>query len=82
MAWSHIILPKEEEVQVEADHDSPTVTGKAEALPFFATCVRISGDSYPNLCALRNASAVSIHDAAAAFVKLDEGDFRYVLDEI
>jgi 6-phosphofructokinase 1 len=82
MASSHIILPKEEEVQVEADHDSPAATGKAAALPFSATCVRISRDSYPNLRALRNASAVSIHDDDAAFVKLDEGDFGYVLDDV
>lgn len=94
MASSHIILPKEEEVEVEADHDSPAqrpfqapageaapATGKA-ALPFSATCVRISRDSYPNLRALRNASAVSIHDDDAAFVKLDEGDYGYVLDDV
>ncbi|GJN17733.1 hypothetical protein PR202_gb04828 [Eleusine coracana subsp. coracana] len=94
MASSHIILPKEEEVQVEADHDSPAqrpfqapageaapANGKA-ALPFSATCVRISRDSYPNLRALRNASSASIHDDDAAFVKLDEGDFGYVLDDV
>jgi 6-phosphofructokinase 1 len=98
MASSHIILPKEEEeeMQVEADHNSPAqqpfqapageavpaATGKAASLPFSATCVRISRDSYPNLRALRNASAVSIHDDDAAFVKLDEGDFGYVLDDV
>uniref|UniRef100_A0A0A9FE87 6-phosphofructokinase n=1 Tax=Arundo donax TaxID=35708 RepID=A0A0A9FE87_ARUDO len=94
MASSHIILPKEEEaaeaglgVAVESDHDSPAQRpfhegpGKA-ALPFSATCVRISRDSYPNLRALRNASAVRIHDDDAAFVKVEEGDYGYVLDDV
>ncbi|RLM92277.1 6-phosphofructokinase isoform X2 [Panicum miliaceum] len=97
MASSHIILPKEEEeegaeaglgVAVEADHDSPAqrpfqehAPGKA-ALPFSATCVRISRDSYPNLRALRNASALDLHDDDAAFVKLEEGDYGYVLDDV
>jgi 6-phosphofructokinase 1 len=97
MASSHIILPKEEEeegaeaglgVAVEADHDSPAqrpfqehAPGKP-ALPFSATCVRISRDSYPNLRALRNASALDLHDDDAAFVKLEEGDYGYVLDDV
>ncbi|KAJ1285303.1 hypothetical protein BS78_03G269800 [Paspalum vaginatum] len=95
MASSHIILPKEEGeeaglgVAMEADHDSPAqrpyqeqaAPGKA-ALPFSATCVRISRDSYPNLRALRNASAVDLHDDDAAFVKLEEGDYGYVLDDV
>jgi 6-phosphofructokinase 1 len=51
-------------------------------LPFSATCVRISRDSYPNLRALRNASAASLPDDDAAFVKLDEGDYGYVLDDV
>ncbi|KAG2591512.1 hypothetical protein PVAP13_5NG486000 [Panicum virgatum] len=73
---------------VEADHDSPAqlplqdhAPGKA-ALPFSATCVRISRDSYPNLRALRNASALNLHDDDAAFVKLEEGDYGYVLDDV
>ena len=73
---------------VEADHDSPAqlplqdhAPGKA-ALPFSATCVRISRDSYPNLRALRNASALDLHDDDAAFVKLEEGDYGYVLDDV
>lgn len=98
MASSHIILPKEEEeeaaaeaglgVAVEADHDSPAqrpfqerAPGKA-ALPFSATCVRISRDSYPNLRALRNASVLDLHEDDAAFVKLEEGDYGYVLDDV
>nr|CAB3478239.1 unnamed protein product [Digitaria exilis] len=97
MASSHIILPKEEEeaaaeaglgVAVEADHDSPAqrpfqepAPGKA-ALPFSATCVRISRDSYPNLRALRNASALDLHEDDAAFVKVEEGDYGYVLDDV
>ncbi|CAO2166322.1 unnamed protein product [Urochloa humidicola] len=95
MASSHIILPKEDEVEVEGDHDSPATpalpyqaqeevgpAGKKPALPFSATCVRISRDSYPNLRALRNASSATLHDEDAAFVKLDEGDFGYVLDDV
>ncbi|GJN14992.1 hypothetical protein PR202_gb01876 [Eleusine coracana subsp. coracana] len=50
------------------------------ALPFSASCVRISRDSYPNLRALRNASSVSLADAA--YVKISEGDFGYVLDDV
>lgn len=75
-------------VAVEADHDSPAqrpyqeqAPGKA-ALPFSATCVRISRDSYPNLRALRNASAMALHEDDAAFVKLEEGDYGYVLDDV
>lgn len=90
---SHIILPKEEEeeeglgVAVEADHDSPEppryqAEPVPKALPFSATCVRISRDSYPNLRALRNASAVSLRDDDADFVKLEEGDYGYVLDDV
>ncbi|CAO2182954.1 unnamed protein product [Urochloa humidicola] len=95
MASSHIILPKEDEVEVEGDHDSPATparpyqaqeevgpAGKKAALPFSATCVRISRDSYPNLRALRNASSATLHDEDAAFVKLEEGDFGYVLDDV
>lgn len=98
MVSSHIILPKEEEEEaaaavaeaglgaaVEADHDhrryQEQAPGKA-ALPFSATCVRISRDSYPNLRALRNASTMSLHDDDAAFVKLEEGDYGYVLDDV
>lgn len=70
---------------VEADHDHRPYQeqgpGKA-ALPFSATCVRISRDSYPNLRALRNASTMSLHDDDAAFVKLEEGDYGYVLDDV
>ncbi|KAI5000308.1 hypothetical protein ZWY2020_004897 [Hordeum vulgare] len=90
---SHIILPKEEEeeglaVAVEADHDSPEppryrhLQPAQKALPFSATCVRISRDSYPNLRALRNASATSLRDDDAAFAKLDAGDYGYVLDDV
>ncbi|KAM3351178.1 hypothetical protein ACQJBY_023280 [Aegilops geniculata] len=95
---SHIILPKEEEeeeeveeglgVAVEADHDSPEppryrhLQPPQKALPFSATCVRISRDSYPNLRALRNASATTLRDDDAAFAKLDEGDYGYVLDDV
>ncbi|VAH79370.1 unnamed protein product [Triticum turgidum subsp. durum] len=93
---SHIILPKEEEeeveeglgVAVEADHDSPEppryrhLQPAQKALPFSATCVRISRDSYPNLRALRNASATSLRDDDDAFAKLDEGDYGYVLDDV
>ncbi|NP_001147854.1 6-phosphofructokinase isoform 2 [Zea mays] len=70
---------------VEADHDHRPYQeqgpGKA-ALPFSATCVRISRDSYPNLRALRNASTMTLHDDDAAFVKLEEGDYGYVLDDV
>lgn len=91
---SHIILPKEEEaalgVAVEEDHDSPAAPGYqhqqgppvAKALPFSATCVRISRDSYPNLRALRNASAMSLPDDDAAYAKLEEGDYGYLLDDV
>uniref|UniRef100_A0A0E0JIG0 ATP-dependent 6-phosphofructokinase n=2 Tax=Oryza punctata TaxID=4537 RepID=A0A0E0JIG0_ORYPU len=92
---SHIILPKEEEeeaalgVAVEEDHDSPAAPGDqrqqgpvAKALPFSATCVRISRDSYPNLRALRNASAMSLPDDDAAYAKLEEGDYGYLLDDV
>uniref|UniRef100_K3ZDH8 ATP-dependent 6-phosphofructokinase n=3 Tax=Setaria TaxID=4554 RepID=K3ZDH8_SETIT len=63
----------------EREHASPERPPKA-ALPFSATCVRISRDSYPNLRALRNASSVSLADAA--YVKISEGDFGYVLDDV
>ncbi|XP_037448889.1 uncharacterized protein LOC119318434 [Triticum dicoccoides] len=43
-------------------------------------CVRISRDSYPNLHALHNASNDSLTDAA--YVKISEGDFGYVLDDV
>jgi 6-phosphofructokinase 1 len=87
---SHIILPPDDEQQrredEEADepppppgHHGPAAATKA-ALPFSAMCVRISRDSYPNLRALRNASAVSLADAA--YVKISEGDFGYVLDDV
>ncbi|KAG8077847.1 hypothetical protein GUJ93_ZPchr0007g3483 [Zizania palustris] len=91
---SHIILPKEEEeevglgVAVEQDHDSPAAPGYqrqepvAKAQPFSAMCVRISRDSYPNLRALRNASALSLPDDDAAFAKLEEGDYGYLLDDV
>ncbi|CAM0882806.1 unnamed protein product [Alopecurus aequalis] len=92
---SHIILPKEEEEQeaglgaaAEADH-GPSAPRRYQhmesipkALPFSATCVRISRDSYPNLRALRNASAMSLRDDDAAYAKLDEGDYGYVLDDV
>jgi 6-phosphofructokinase 1 len=87
---SHIILPPDDEQQrredEEADepppppgHHGPAAATKA-ALPFSAMCVRISRDSYPNLRALRNASNVSLADAA--YVKISEGDFGYVLDDV
>ncbi|KAF0921240.1 hypothetical protein E2562_039454 [Oryza meyeriana var. granulata] len=91
---SHIILPKEEEeeaglgVAVEEDHDSPAAPGNqrqgqvTKALPFSATCVRISRDSYPNLRALRNASTMSLPDDDAAYAKLEEGDYGYILDDV
>ncbi|KAM0874388.1 hypothetical protein ACQ4PT_037464 [Festuca glaucescens] len=92
---SHIILPKEEEEQeagrgvaAEADHGPPETRGyrhmetAPKPLPFSATCVRISRDSYPNLRALRNASAMNLPDDDAAYIKLDEGDYGYVLDDV
>jgi hypothetical protein len=92
---SHIILPKEEEEQqqqqeaaAESGLGLPEPQGyrhmetAPKPLPFSATCVRISRDSYPNLRALRNASAASLPDDDAAFAKLDEGDFGYVLDDV
>lgn len=95
MASSHIILPpdddEEEQRRLEEEEDedpwarsepppaAPEHAVKA-ALPFSATCVRISRDSYPNLRALRNASSVSLADAA--YVKISEGDFGYVLDDV
>lgn len=76
-----------EELGRDADADAdergaPALPPKAAAaaLPFSATCVRISRDSYPNLRALRNASSVSLADAA--HVKISEGDFGYVLDDV
>jgi 6-phosphofructokinase 1 len=90
---SHIILPpedadenhhQEEEEREELGHDdgerAPPEHPPKAALPFSATCVRISRDSYPNLRALRNASSVSLADAA--YVKISEGDFGYVLDDV
>uniref|UniRef100_A0A453LC06 Uncharacterized protein n=2 Tax=Triticinae TaxID=1648030 RepID=A0A453LC06_AEGTS len=50
------------------------------ALPFSAMCVRISRDSYPNLHALHNASNDSLTNAA--YIKISEGDFGYVLDDV
>uniref|UniRef100_N1R0C2 Uncharacterized protein n=1 Tax=Aegilops tauschii TaxID=37682 RepID=N1R0C2_AEGTA len=43
-------------------------------------CMRISRDSYPNLHALHNASNDSLTNAA--YVKISEGDFGYVLDDV
>jgi 6-phosphofructokinase 1 len=88
---SHIILPPDDEQQrredEEADEDErPTRGGQDGAaaakasLPFSAMCVRISRDSYPNLRTLRHGSAVSLADAA--YVKISEGDFGYVLDDV
>jgi 6-phosphofructokinase 1 len=88
---SHIILPPDDEQQrredEEADepppppgHHGPAAATTKAALPFSAMCVRISRDSYPNLRALRNASNVSLADAA--YVKISEGDFGYVLDDV
>jgi 6-phosphofructokinase 1 len=62
------------------EHGPPPGLPPKAALPFSATCVRISRDSYPNLRALRNASSVSLADAA--YVKISEGDFGYVLDDV
>ena len=89
---SHIILPpeddddddyslgeEEEEEREDWERGPPELAAKA-ALPFSASCVRISRDSYPNLRALRNASSVSVADAA--YVKISEGDFGYVLDDV
>ncbi|MDK0841616.1 hypothetical protein P5E51_16115, partial [Clostridium perfringens] len=77
---SHIILPPDdddeqrqgEEEDPWADAEPPAAPEQAAkaALPFSATCVRISRDSYPNLRALRNASSVSLADAA--YVKISE----------
>ena len=50
------------------------------ALTSSAMCVRISRDSYPNLHALHNASNDSLTNAA--YVKISEGDFGYVLDDV
>lgn len=91
---SHIILPPEDDDEHRHDHEDdgeseeeqrervpPDQTSAAKAaLPFSASCVRISRDSYPNLRALRNASSVSLADAA--YVKISEGDFGYVLDDV
>uniref|UniRef100_A0A453LC48 Uncharacterized protein n=1 Tax=Aegilops tauschii subsp. strangulata TaxID=200361 RepID=A0A453LC48_AEGTS len=49
-------------------------------MPFSAMCVRISRDSYPNLHALHNASNDSLTNAA--YIKISEGDFGYVLDDV
>ena len=77
---------EEEEEREELGHDdgerAPPEQAPKAALPFSATCVRISRDSYPNLRALRNASALDLHDDDAAFVKLEEGDYGYVLDDV
>jgi 6-phosphofructokinase 1 len=62
------------------EHGVPPALPPKAALPFSATCVRISRDSYPNLRALRNASSVSLADAA--YVKISEADFGYVLDDV
>ncbi|CAD6271513.1 unnamed protein product [Miscanthus lutarioriparius] len=64
----------------EHAHGHPPALPPKPALPFSAMCVRISRDSYPNLRALRNASSVSLADAA--YVKISEGDFGYVLDDV
>ena len=64
----------------EHAHGHPPALPPKAALPFSAMCVRISRDSYPNLRALRNASSVSLADAA--YVKISEGDFGYVLDDV
>lgn len=91
---SHIILPPDdadenhgqaegEELGNDDDGEHGASSEQAPpkaALPFSATCVRISRDSYPNLRALRNASSVSLADAA--YVKISEGDFGYVLDDV
>jgi 6-phosphofructokinase 1 len=86
---SHIILSLEDDDEYRQDHEEeeeeerscpPDQTSSAAALPFSASCVRISRDSYPNLRALRNASSVSLGDAA--YVKISEGDFGYVLDDV
>ncbi|KAL5229765.1 hypothetical protein ABZP36_028541 [Zizania latifolia] len=96
MASSHIILPPDDDEEEqrrredeEEDEDpwarsvlpplAPEQAMKAAA-PFSATCVRISRDSYPNLRALRDASSVSLSDAA--YVKISEGDFGYILDDV
>ena len=89
---SHIILPPDddddeyddEEQRLDDEEADERLPGGEQAaraaLPFSAMCVRISRDSYPNLRALRNASAVSLADAA--YVKISEGDFGYVLDDV
>uniref|UniRef100_A0ACD5VJR6 Uncharacterized protein n=1 Tax=Avena sativa TaxID=4498 RepID=A0ACD5VJR6_AVESA len=98
MASHIILPKEEEEPEQEqeagqgvavADHGSPQeprgyrhMETAPKPLPFSATCVRISRDSYPNLRALRNASAVSLPDDDDAFAKLDEGDYGYVLDDV
>ncbi|KAM3411895.1 hypothetical protein ACQJBY_003520 [Aegilops geniculata] len=92
---SHIILPPDgddDEQQRREDEENDGGSGSGgdgeqqaggnakAALPFSAMCVRISRDSYPNLRALRNASHASLTDAA--YVKISEGDFGYVLDDV
>jgi 6-phosphofructokinase 1 len=93
---SHIVLPPEDdEEQHRHDHDDEEEDPRedeeesrrsrgqataAAALPFSASCVRISRDSYPNLRTLRNASSMSLADAA--YVKISEGRFGYVLDDV
>jgi 6-phosphofructokinase 1 len=87
---SHIFLQPDDEQQrredEEADEDERPRGGQDGAaaakasLPFSAMCVRISRDSYPNLRTLRHGSAVSLADAA--YVKISEGDFGYVLDDV
>jgi 6-phosphofructokinase 1 len=85
---SHIILPPEDDDEHRQDHEeeeeeelcwAPDQTSSA-ALPFSASCVRISRDSYPNLRSLSNASSASVADAA--YVKISEGGFGYVLDDV
>ncbi|GJM89511.1 hypothetical protein PR202_ga05712 [Eleusine coracana subsp. coracana] len=71
---------EEEERERERAPSEQSATAAKAALPFSASCVRISRDSYPNLRALRNASSVSLADAA--YVKISEGDFGYVLDDV
>ncbi|EMS66804.1 hypothetical protein TRIUR3_04883 [Triticum urartu] len=42
--------------------------------------VKISRNTYPNLRALRNASHVDLTDAP--HVKISEGDFGHILDDV
>ena len=88
---SHIMLPPddsdddEEQRRLEDEEaddclPSPAASNSNSNRPFSAMCVRISRDSYPNLRALRNASTASLADAA--YIKISEGDFGYVLDDV